>query len=87
MNVYALTDPGAEGTPPAPLVSENPSVSDNVSENSSVPDASSAATSVANVRPPPPPAPLLHSLSFVINLPQYISSLSLLIRGPFEPLV
>lgn len=86
MNVYALTDPGAEGTPPAPLVSENSSVSDNVSENSSVPDASSAATSVANVQPPPP-APLLHSLSFVINLPQYISSLSLLIRGPFEPLV
>lgn len=85
MNVYALTDPGAEGTPPAPLVSENSSVSDNVSENSSVPDASSAATSVANVQPPPPP--LLHSLSFVINLPQYISSLSLLIRGPFEPLV
>ena len=86
MNVYALTDPGAEGTPPAPLVSENSSVSDNVSENSSAPDASSAATSVANVQPPPPP-PLLHWLSFVINLPQYISSLSLLIRGPFEPLV
>lgn len=84
MNVYALTDPGAEGTPPAPLVSENSSVSDNVSENSSVPDASSAATSVANVQPP---APLLHWLSFVTNLPQYISSLSLLIRGPFEPLV
>ena len=60
MNVYALTMPaegapfyqsdhGAEGTPPAPLVSENSSDSDNVSENSSVPDASSAATSVANV--------------------------------------
>ena len=57
MNVYALTDPGAEGTPPAPLVSENSSVSDNVSENSSVPDASSAATSVANFKPPPPPPP------------------------------
>ena len=45
------SDPGAEGIPPSPLVSENSSVSDNVSENSSVPDASSAATSVASIHP------------------------------------
>ena len=76
MNVYALTDPGAEGTPPAPLVSENSSVSDNVSENSSVPDASSAATSVANVQPPPPPASLAefcHKSAAVHQLPQSVN--------------
>ena len=77
------SDPGAEGTPTAPLVSENSSVSDNVSENSSVPEASSAATSVAHIHPHPP----LHGLKFVINLQQYISSLNLLIRGPLEPLL
>lgn len=76
MNVYALTDPGAEGTPPAPLVSENSSVSDNVSENSSVPDASSAATSVANVQPPRTPASLAefcHKSAAVHQLPQSVN--------------
>ena len=79
MNVYALTDPGAEGTPPAPLVSENSSVSDNVSENSSVPDASSAATSGANVQPPPPPrtpaslAEFCHKSAAVHQLPQSVN--------------
>ena len=78
MNVYALTDPGAEGTPPAPLVSENSSVSDNVSENSSVPDASSAATSVANVQPPPPRTPaslaeFSHKSAAVHQLPQSVN--------------
>ena len=80
MNVYALTDPGVEGTPPAPLVSENSSVSDNVSENSSVPDASSAATSVANVQPPPPPprtpaslAEFCHKSAAVHQLPQSVN--------------
>lgn len=75
MNVYALTDPGAEGTPPAPLVSENSSVSDNVSENSSVPDASSAATSVANVQPRTPAslAEFCHKSATVHQLPQSVN--------------
>ena len=64
--------------PPAPLVSENSSVSDNVSENSSVPDASSAATSVANVHPPPPRTPaslaeFCHKSAAVHQLPQSVN--------------
>ena len=83
------SDPGAESTPTAPLVSENSSVSIMFPRIHLFlkPLLLLHLWHTYTPPPPPPPPPPLHGLRFVINIQQYVSSFNLLIRGPLKPLV